>query len=86
MITTEVTYDELAGLMKKAAGVTVDPQELERVSEAPFGSLGLDSLGLLGIVGELEIRYNRSLPTDSERCKTPREFLDLVNSTLTAGA
>ncbi|MET7457924.1 phosphopantetheine-binding protein [Streptomyces sp. NPDC005574] len=86
MITTEVTFDELATLMKKAAGVTVDPQELRRVSDAPFGSLGLDSLGLLGIVGELENRYGRPLPTDSERCKTPREFLDLVNTTLKAGA
>ncbi|CAL9371707.1 Actinorhodin polyketide synthase acyl carrier protein [Streptomyces sp. enrichment culture] len=86
MITTEVTIDELAALMKKAAGITVDPQELKQSAESPFDSFGLDSLGLLGIVGELENRYGRSLPPDSERCKTPREFLDLVNSTLTAGA
>ena len=25
MITTEVTFDELAALMKQAAGITVDP-------------------------------------------------------------
>jgi len=86
MITTEVTFDELATLMKQSAGVTVAPQQLEQASESPFDSFGLDSLGLLGIVGELENRYSRSLPPDSERCKTPREFLDLVNSTLKAGA
>ncbi|MBM7091728.1 acyl carrier protein [Streptomyces sp. NPDC012461] len=86
MITTEVTFDELAALMKKAAGITVDPQELRQAAESPFDSFGLDSLGLLGIVGELENRYSRSLPPDSERCKTPREFLDLVNNTLKAGA
>ena len=86
MLTTEVTYDELATLIKKGAGVTVDPRELERASDTPFGDLGLDSLGLLGIVGELENQYGRSLPPDSERCKTPREFLDIVNSTLKAGA
>ncbi|MDW4906436.1 phosphopantetheine-binding protein [Streptomyces sp. ADMS] len=86
MITTEVTYGELATLMKRGAGVTVDPGELERASDTPFGVLGLDSLGLLGIVGELEIQYGRSLPPDSERCRTPQEFLDLVNSTLKAGA
>lgn len=82
----EVTVDELATLMKKAAGVTVDPQELKHASDSPFGTLGLDSLGLLGIVGELENRYSKPLPPDAERCKTPREFLDLVNSTLKAGA
>jgi minimal PKS acyl carrier protein len=86
MITTEVTFEELATLMKKAAGVTVDPQELRQAPDTPFGSLGLDSLGLLGILGELENRYSRPLPPDAERCKTPREFLDLVNSTLKAGA
>ncbi|WP_405483329.1 acyl carrier protein [Streptomyces sp. NBC_00009] len=86
MITAELTFDDLAGLMKKAAGVTVDPQQLRQSPDYPFDSVGLDSLGLLGIVGELENRYGQSLPQDSERCKTPREFLDLVNSTLKAGA
>ncbi|MFE2538019.1 phosphopantetheine-binding protein [Streptomyces sp. NPDC059371] len=86
MITTEVTVDELSALMKKAAGITVDPHELAQSLDAPFGTLGLDSLGLLGIVGELENRYSRPLPPDAERCKTPREFLDLVNDNLKAGA
>ncbi|MEU9211164.1 phosphopantetheine-binding protein [Streptomyces sp. NPDC048415] len=86
MITTEVTFAELSALMKKAAGVTVDPKRLEQESQIPFGTLGLDSLGLLGIVGELENRYSLPLPPDAERCKTPREFLDLVNNTLTSGA
>ncbi|MFE1257856.1 acyl carrier protein [Streptomyces fungicidicus] len=86
MITTEVTYEELAALMKQAAGITVDPQDLRQSAESPFDAFGLDSLGLLGIVGELENRYGASLPPDSERCRTPREFLNLVNSTLTAGA
>ncbi|WP_105975307.1 acyl carrier protein [Streptomyces geranii] len=86
MITTAVTYDELADLIKRGAGVSVDPRELERASDTPFGILGLDSLGMLGIVGELENQYGTSLPPDTERCRTPQEFLDLVNSTLKAGA
>ncbi|MEU5522906.1 acyl carrier protein [Streptomyces sp. NPDC093250] len=86
MITTKVTFEELSALMKQAAGITVDPQELKEGAESPFDSFGLDSLGLLGIVGELENRYGHSLPPDSERCKTPREFLNLVNNTLAAGA
>jgi minimal PKS acyl carrier protein len=83
---TEVTVEELAALMKKAAGVTVDPHDLERRVDTPFAELGLDSLGLLGIVGELENRHGRALPTDAERCKSPRAFLALVNTALTSGA
>ncbi|MFG2333949.1 acyl carrier protein [Streptomyces sp. NPDC048604] len=84
--TTAVTVDELATLMKQAAGVTVDPRELEQSPQTPFSVLGVDSLGLLGIVGELENRTGQSLPNDAERCKTPEEFLALVNDTLRNGA
>ncbi|MGW8763439.1 acyl carrier protein [Streptomyces sp. NPDC055815] len=82
MITTELTFGELAALMKQSAGVTVDPTQLEEAPEIPFAGLGVDSLGLLGIVGELENRHGVALPTDAERCKTPAEFIALVNNAL----
>ena len=81
-----ITLEELSELMKKAAGVTVAPQELQQRCDSGFDALGIDSLGLLGIVGELENRHGTPLPPDAERCKTPRQFLDLVNSTFMAGA
>ncbi|MFJ3224150.1 acyl carrier protein [Streptomyces sp. NPDC086783] len=84
-MTDRITVEELAQLMKKCAGATVTPEELSR-DGALFEDMGVDSLGLLGIVGELENRYGASMPTDAERSKTPREFLDLVNSGLKAGA
>ncbi|MDX3247356.1 MULTISPECIES: acyl carrier protein [unclassified Streptomyces] len=80
-----ITVEELAELMKKSAGVTVAPEEL-RQNDTGFDRLGVDSLGLLGIVGELENRYGTPMPPDAERSKTPRQFLDLVNSALLAGA
>ncbi|MBA2946014.1 MULTISPECIES: acyl carrier protein [Streptomyces] len=83
---SELTVQELTALMKKAAGVTVDAKDMERRLDTGFSEIGLDSLGLLGIVGELENSHGRALPTDAERCKTPREFLNLVNSSLMAGA
>ncbi|MFE3646633.1 acyl carrier protein [Streptomyces sp. NPDC059152] len=89
----QLTLDELAALMKSAAGLTVDPEEMANRPEVTFAEYGLDSLGLLGIVGELENRYERSLPPDAERAKTPQDFLDLVNAntntntdTVTTGA
>ncbi|MEU9054930.1 acyl carrier protein [Streptomyces sp. NPDC048384] len=82
----QVTVAELAALMKQAAGVSVDAHDLEARAETPFSEFGLDSLGLLGIVGELENQHGQALPTDAERCKSPRAFLDLVNGSLTTGA
>lgn len=85
-MTAQITVEELSGLMKKAAGVTVAPTELEKQADVAFDVLGVDSLGLLGIVGELENRHGTPMPPDAERCRTPRQFLDLINSTLMAGA
>ncbi|MGW1818445.1 acyl carrier protein [Streptomyces sp. NPDC002125] len=85
-MTAQLTYEELAALMKSGAGVSVDPQLMEGSPGAAFGDYGLDSLGLLGIVAALENRYGHPLPVDADRCKTPREFLDLVNNTLVTGA
>ncbi|GKQ36187.1 acyl carrier protein [Streptomyces sp. A012304] len=81
-----ITVEELAELMKKSAGITVAPDLLEQQPDVGFDALGIDSLGLLGIVGELENRYGTPMPPDAERCKTPRQFLDLVNSAFMAGA
>ncbi|WP_409474317.1 acyl carrier protein [Streptomyces sp. HC307] len=81
-----ITVEELAELMKKAAGITVAPADLQQQYNSGFDALGIDSLGLLGIVGELENRYGTPMPPDAERSKTPRQFLDLVNSALMTGA
>ncbi|MEU9112525.1 acyl carrier protein [Streptomyces sp. NPDC048483] len=85
-MTAELTFDELASLMKSAAGLTVDPKDLAGRPGVTFAEFGLDSLGLLGIVGELENRLGRPLPNDAERSKTPHDFLDLVNTVPTTGA
>ncbi|AJP00538.1 Curamycin polyketide synthase acyl carrier protein [Streptomyces cyaneogriseus subsp. noncyanogenus] len=81
-----ITVEELSELMKKAAGVTVPAEDLQQQQDSGFDTFGIDSLGLLGIVGELENRYGTPMPPDAERSKTPRQFLDLVNSALLAGA
>ncbi|WP_370084462.1 acyl carrier protein [Streptacidiphilus sp. MAP12-16] len=81
-----VTFDELASLMKGRAGLSVDPWEMESRPEATFEQFELDSLGLLGIVSELENRYGRPIGNEPETCKTPIDFLNLVNAQLTSGA
>lgn len=79
-----VTFDELAALMKARAGLTVDPQEMQRRTDATFADYDLDSLGLLGIVAELEKRYDRRISGEAESCKTPHAFLQTVNEQLAA--
>lgn len=85
-MTAQLTYEELASLMKNGAGLTVDPLAMESRPGSAFDEYGLDSLGLLGIVAVLENRFGRPLPADADRCKTPGEFLDVVNNTLVTGA
>ncbi|MFE5518863.1 acyl carrier protein [Streptomyces virginiae] len=77
--------EELAALMRKA-GITVDPTEPASRPHSAFDEYGLDSPGLLGIVGEPENRRGRALPTHADRCRTPGEFPDLVNHSLMTGA
>ncbi|MER6675068.1 acyl carrier protein [Streptomyces sp. NPDC000983] len=82
-----ITVEELSELIRKAAGVTVSPEELLRQADSGFDSaFGIDSLALLGIVGELENRYGTPMPPDAEKSKTPRQFLELANSALLTGA
>ncbi|MDX2528362.1 acyl carrier protein [Streptomyces europaeiscabiei] len=81
-----ITVEELSELMKKAAGVTVTPEELKQRIESGFDVIGIDSLGLLGIVGELENRYGTPMPPDAEKSRSPRQFLEQVNGALLAGA
>lgn len=82
----QVTIEDLAELMKRSAGVSVDPLILEEEAGSGWDTFGLDSLGLLGIVAELEKRHGMGLPEQMERCKTPEEFLAVVNGALAKGA
>ncbi|MEV6010951.1 acyl carrier protein [Streptomyces sp. NPDC051976] len=77
-----VTFDELAALMKGRAGLAVEPSEMENRPEVTFEEFNLDSLGLLGIVSELENRYGRQIGNEAESCKTPHAFLTTVNEQL----
>ncbi|WP_405010557.1 acyl carrier protein [Kitasatospora sp. NBC_01539] len=84
-MTHVLTYGELAVLIKARAGITVDQPDLERPG-ATFEEFGVDSLALLGIVGELENRHASPVSPGAEMSKTPQDFLDAVNASATTGA
>ena len=70
--------DQVMVICEKS-GVTLTPI-------SGWDTFGLDSLGLLGIVAELEKRHGMGLPERMEHCKTPADFLAAVNGVLTKGA
>jgi minimal PKS acyl carrier protein len=80
-----LTYGELVLLIKSRAGITIDPEAIAR-PDATFDEFGVDSLGLLGIVGELENRYGTPIAAGAEMSKTPQQFLDAVNASVKTGA
>ncbi|MEV7187002.1 acyl carrier protein [Kitasatospora sp. NPDC093102] len=80
-----LSYPELAALLQARAGVAVAPGDLA-LPGAEFETFGIDSLGLLGVVGELENRHGLKVTSGAESAKTPAEFLELVNSSLTMKA
>ena len=81
-----LTHAELASLIKTRAGITVDPAEMESRPAATFEEFGIDSLGLLGIVGELENRHATRITAGAEMSRTPAEFIDVVNASLSSKA
>lgn len=84
-MTQILTYDELSALIRARAGIQADPVDLERPG-ATFEEFGVDSLALLGIVGELENRHASQVTPGAEMCRTPQDFLDAVNASATTGA
>ncbi|MFG3253167.1 acyl carrier protein [Streptomyces sp. NPDC048172] len=74
-----LTYEMLAEVIKTSAGVPLDPAGLE-APEARFKDLGVDSLGLLGIVAELERRCGVTLGQDAEQAPSPHELVGIVRA------
>ncbi|MFI9272955.1 acyl carrier protein [Kitasatospora sp. NPDC052896] len=76
-----LTYDELATLIATRAGIKITPPDLEHPN-ATFDGFGVDSLALLGIVGELENRWGTPITSGAESSATPHAFLAAVNTTM----
>jgi minimal PKS acyl carrier protein len=79
-VTVELTSTELAALLKQKAGITVEPVDLDRPG-ATFEEFGVDSLGVLAVVGELENRHGVQLAS-AELGGSCAEFLHAVNLSL----
>ncbi|MFF2546741.1 acyl carrier protein [Kitasatospora sp. NPDC058063] len=82
---TEITYEELATLVRTRAGVQVTAEELADPGRM-FLDLGVDSLGVLGVLADLENRYGVSLDSSDLLGRPVAEFLKDVNASLSPGS
>jgi aromatase len=67
------------------AGVRVAPASLTDQG-VTFQDLQIDSLAVIGIVAEIERRYETKLGADTESAKTPSELIALINAQVRAGS
>jgi minimal PKS acyl carrier protein len=82
MLTRPLTVEALATLITESTGVPVDPVALASEPASRFEDLGVESLGMLGVVVKIENSYGVRLGTDAERCQTPDELVAMVNEQL----
>ncbi|WP_245811839.1 acyl carrier protein [Actinophytocola xinjiangensis] len=76
---TDMTAAELAGLLA-ATGATIDPDGVDDTTT--FDSVGVDSLGLLGVITAIERGRGVALPDDAQQIETLTVFLAVVNDSL----
>ncbi|MBU6532292.1 phosphopantetheine-binding protein [Streptomyces sp. NPDC057245] len=82
---TALSHETLAEVISRCAGATTDAATL-RTARPTFAELGVDSLGLLGIVAELEQVLGIPLGADAEQSTSPDELLGTANALLRSAA
>jgi act minimal PKS acyl carrier protein len=80
---SQLTFAELKLILVECAGADESVSLEGDVLDVPFTDLGYDSLALLEMAAVVEQRFGTPLrDEDVSDLKTPREFLDLVNGTM----
>jgi minimal PKS acyl carrier protein len=76
------TYEDLASLIQRCAGVTVNAETMSHQPDLTFAELGVDSLGVLGVATALENQYGVRLGVDAEQCQRPQQLRALVTNAI----
>lgn len=69
---------ELAALISRCTGVTVTAQQVTDPQHT-FDDLGVDSLGLMGVLGELQRNHGMPRDVDMQPDRSPHELLSLLS-------
>jgi act minimal PKS acyl carrier protein len=80
----ELTLTDLTRIMRESAGEDENVNLDGDILDVSFSDLGYDSLALLETAGRIEREFGIRLGDDTVgEAETPRQFLDLVNATVT---
>lgn len=79
-----LTPQRFSEIVTRCTGVPVAAATILERPETTFEDLGIDSLGVLGVIAECE-HLGIKLGADAEACPTPVTLLAMVNAQLTAG-
>ncbi|MBZ6083938.1 acyl carrier protein [Streptomyces olivaceus] len=83
---TALSIDEFTRILRESAGEDEAVDLNGDVADLLFTDLGYDSLALLEVAGRIARDYGVDIPDeDLDGAETPRAFVDLVNSALSAG-
>jgi len=84
-LSPELTYQELASVILKRVGITVNVHQLSQ-RLTTFADIGVDSLGILAVVHELEHRHRVDLgATAAQHCRTPRQLMSRLHDAQNGG-
>jgi acyl carrier protein len=72
-----LTVTELVELLASGTGAVVDADSID--DSTTFEDIGVDSLGLLGVITTIERGRGVALPEDSQQVERITEFLSIVN-------
>jgi aromatase len=80
------TRPELSEMVKTAAGVEIDVEQVQRSPGMTFEGLGVDSLGLLGVFAAIERRCGIQIHADIDDCKTFADLEAIIRQAAGPGA
>jgi aromatase len=83
MIQSLLSIAELSRMIVTVTGAAIDPQELAGQPDTPFEELEIDSLGVLGVIGELE-RIGYLVEPEAESAVSAQELLNIINASVWA--
>lgn len=78
--TAPLTMTELAALLAAGTGAPVDAADIDAATT--FDDIGVDSLGLLGVITTIERGRGIALPEDAQQVEGVADFLAMVNGNL----
>jgi aromatase len=78
MSTQVITLDDITTSVNQTAGMQITPADLVKDTSATFASMGVDSLGVLGVVSAFERRFGLDAASDADGGASVQELISYL--------